>query len=112
MSNGNVKQEAIEDTYDTKDLHFAAFLQIKGLVIHKLEQHGRGMGNQNPVYFVFFNRDRCQELEEMFWGGSVEELMVNVKEYFTAIRDLRSRMFAITKLVRQEESSFGRESGR
>jgi len=93
----------IKDTYATKDLYFAAFLQVKGMAVKKLEQYGRG---RNPVYFVFSNSKRCQELENIFWNGVGDDVTVNAKDYFTTIRDLRARVFSITRLVKRENSSF------
>lgn len=104
MNNVMSKQNLLQDEYVTKDLHFAAFLQVKGRVIKKLEQYGGK--DRNPVYFIFSNRKKCEELENIFWSGIKSEVMVNAKDYFTAIRDLRARMYSITRLVRKREASF------
>ena len=99
----------IKDEYATKDLHFAAFLQVKGMVIQKLEQYGRAKRGQNPVYFIFSNQVRCTELEGIFWNGIGADIMVNAKDYFTAIRDLRARVFSITRTLKQEEAVIGED---
>jgi len=91
----------IETEYATKDLHFASFLQVKGLPIKKLEQFGSDIRGQNPVYFIFDDKERCIELESIFWNGTGEEVMVNAKEYFTTVRDLRARVSSITRLTRE-----------
>jgi hypothetical protein len=105
--NGMGKQNLLQDEYATKDLHFAAFLQVKGMIIKKLEQLGRGVRGQNPVYFIFSGQERCKELEDIFWNGVGDEVMVNAKDYFTAIRDLRARVFSITRGARTEKPSLG-----
>ncbi len=76
--------------YATKDLHFAAFLKVKGVNISSFE-------GKSPVHFIFDARTRCEELENIFWNGVGDEIMVNAKDYFTAVRDLRARVFSITK---------------
>lgn len=98
-------EDSIVDTYSTKDLHFAAFLQVKGVPIKKLEQYGRIDDEQNPVYFIFDGREKCEQLEDIFWNGTGEEIMVNAKDYFTVIRDLRARVYSITNLVRKKRFS-------
>jgi hypothetical protein len=98
--------EDIENTYATKDLHFAAFLQLKGMVVKKLEHYSQGKGRKNPVYFIFDNKEKCTALESVFWNGVGDEVMVNAKDYFTAIRDLRARVFSITLATREKESSY------
>ena len=103
MSNQNL----LSNEYATKDLHFAAFLQVKGLAIKKLEQFGSSKRLKNPVYFIFDDRKKCQELENIFWNGVGEGIMVNAKDYFTAIRDLRGRVYSITSLVNKQEASLG-----
>lgn len=103
ISDGNL----VSNEYSTKDLYFAAFLSVKGLFIKSVEKYGDGnLGrvapNQrvtNPAYFIFENRQRCEELEEAFWGGMGEEVMVNVKDYTNALRDLRNRAFSVTKII-------------
>jgi len=104
----------LADDYATKDLYFAAFLHIKGLQISKLEKYGDSNINRinpnqritNPVYFIFNNKLRCEQLEELFWGGVGDELMVNIKDFTTAVRDLRSRAFSVNRTVSQLENTF------
>ena len=106
------KQDLMENEYATKDLYFAAFLKIKGMLIHKLEQYNKnysqadtGRRRINPVYFIFTDRKRCLELENIFWNGVDKEVMINAKDYFTTIRDLRARVFSITQLIKRQISS-------
>ena len=89
----------LANEYATKDLYFAAFLHVKGLQIKKLEKYGRSRRGQNPVYFIFENKNKCTELESKFWNGVGDEVMINVKDYFTAIRDLRARAFSVSRIV-------------
>ena len=98
--------DEVADTYATKDLYFAAFLHVKGIQIVKLEKYGNGNYGRNPVYFIFNDKQRCEELESLFWNGVSDELMVNIKDFTTAVRDLRSRAFSVTRTVNQVESSF------
>jgi len=103
----------MENEYATKDLYFAAFLQVKGLQIKKLEKYGRSNttsvnDNQRvttPVYFIFNNRTRCEDLESLFWNGVGEELMINGKDFVSAVRDLRARAFSVSRVVSRVEGS-------
>jgi len=100
------KQDLLQDEYSTKDLHLASFLQVKGMLIKKLEQYGSSQRRRNPVYFIFVNRKECERLESVFWNGVGDDITVNAKEYSTTIGDLKTRVFSITQLVKQEEASF------
>lgn len=97
--------EVNSDEYGTKDLHFAGFLQVKGVLIKRLDQASRGVRGQRAVYFIFEDRERCEKLEDAFWNGVGDDVMVNAKDYFSSIRDLRARIFSITKpnRITQEE---------
>lgn len=97
MTNDETKNE-----YATKDLHFAAFLQLRGMEVKKLEQYGGGREGRNPVYFIFGDRKECEELENIFWGGKGEKAMVNVRDYLTSVRDLRARVFSVSRLIRKK----------
>ena len=79
-----------EGKFSTKDLHFAAFLNLSGVEIIDLERR-EGDGFKNPVYFIFTDRDKCVYLEKVFWSGEGEEIMINAKKYVDIIRDLRAR---------------------
>lgn len=97
----------MENEYATKDLHFAAFMYVKGAYISKLEKYGRGRRGQTPVYFVFNDKSLCEKLEEVFWNGTTEDANVNVKNFCNAIRDLRSRAFSVTREVTKTEQYAG-----
>lgn len=102
------------DSYATKDLYFAAFLSVRGIVIRRVEKYGDHNGTvniptrkiNNPAYFIFENRDRCEELEGIFWSGDGPDAMVNVKEYTTTLRDLRTRAFSVLAIVHNLERSY------
>lgn len=105
MSEENIN--VMEDEYATKDLYFAAFLYISNVHLEKLEKSGKGRRGQSPVYFIFKDKERCTDLEEVFWGGVGDDAMVNVKEYFSTIRDLRSRAFSVSRVVGGLSNSVG-----
>jgi hypothetical protein len=96
------KEDLIKDEYSTKDLYLAAFLQVKGMFIKKLEQRS-GRGSQDSIYFIFEDKKKCTEFETVFWNGVGDEILVNAKNYFTTIRDLKSRIFSIKKVVDEKE---------
>jgi len=100
------EQDLMKDEYATKELHLASFLQVKGMLIKKLEQYGDSQGRRNPVYFIFADRKECERLESVFWNGVGDDVIGNLKEYSTTIGDLKTRVFSITQLVKREEASF------
>lgn len=95
------------DEYATKDLYLAAFLSVKRIPIYKVEKYGHTNVNRTPLnqkantpaYFIFGDRDRCEELEDVFWSGAGEEAMVNVRDFATALRDLRTRAYSVSRIV-------------
>jgi len=99
------EQDLIQDEYATKDLYLAAFLQVKNMVIKKLEQYSRQGEGWNPVYFIFTNCEECDKLESIFWSGSSDEIWVNVKDYLVAIRNLKARASSVTRLARRRGAS-------
>lgn len=102
----DVFNDALSEEYATKDLYFAAFLFLKGLKILKLEKFGTVERNKNPVYFIFENRKKCEELENVFWSGVGSEIMINAKMYFTTIRDLRARAFSVSRVVQDKTANW------
>lgn len=89
----------MNNEFSTKDLHFAAFLKVKGAEIVKLEKRTSEFRDRTPVYFVFSNKELCESLENLFWGGEgvMEDLMVNAKEYVDTVRDLRARTSSVNQ---------------
>ncbi len=98
-------ENLIKDEYATKDLYFAAFLYLKGMNIVKLEQYGNNRG-KNPVYFIFNDKSQCEELENVFWNGIGDEIVGNIKVYIDTIKDLKARMFSISRAVSQRQASY------
>lgn len=87
------------DIFSTRDLHFASFLKLKGAVLKQLERKPVEYKERMPVYFVFEDRKKCEELEALFWGGVGEGVMINVKDYVAVIRDLRARTSSVNRVV-------------
>lgn len=106
------EQDLMKNEYATKDLYFAAFLQVKGVTIKKLEQYGGTGRGWNPVYFIFDNRKRCEELESVLWSGVGDDAVVNIKDYLTTLRDLKARISSVANLVKRERDSFGEADDR
>ncbi len=90
-------QDTTENTYATKDLHFAAFLKVKGIPLLRLDDYGQDQRGQNPLYFVFEDPKLCEELETAFWEGDGEDSVVNARDYMASVKDLRSRLFSIIR---------------
>lgn len=93
------------EEYATKDLHFAGFLRVKGIPMTELRRMedaikvnswNRG-SKKEPLYFIFEAPEACRALEHAYWEGEGDEVTVNIKDYITAVRELRSRIFAIRK---------------
>ncbi len=91
--------------YATKDLHLAAFLNLKGCKIARLDVTDQFIGGRRQVFFVFDSRGKCESLEAMFWDGKGDELMVDVKQYISFVRDLRVRVFTASKTNQHEHSN-------
>jgi len=103
------KETQLENEYATKDLYFAAYLYVKNIELKKLEKYGNG---KSPVYFIFNNKEKCNKLEEVFWNGTGEEVMVNIKDYTEALRNLRTRAFSVAMVVRRAENSWKEDEER
>jgi len=101
-----IEQNILEDQYATKDLYFAAFLSIKGLKVEKLEKFGSSRGRNTPVYFIFGDRFRCEELEGLFWSGTDDEIFCNIKDFTSAVRDLRSRAFSVNRTLQRTQERY------
>ncbi len=85
----------MRDAYTTKDLYIASFLQVKGQKIKHLDN--RRNGTRDIVYFIFEDIEKCEQLEALFWSGQGDEAMVNIKEYFIMIRELKSRISLVRR---------------
>ncbi len=85
----------MNNEFSTRDLHFAAFLKLHGLELIRLERHQSEFRDRNPVYFVFANKEQCVFLENVFWTGQGDEVMINAKAYVDTIRELRARTSSV-----------------
>lgn len=74
----------IENEYSTRDLSEAAALIIFHQNLIRLERHGR------IVYFIFSDKNRCEEISNQYWFG---ECLVNAKSYYEAMTTLKHRIF-------------------
>lgn len=81
-----------ENEFSTKDLHVAAFLQVKGMLVIRLEKAREPINNYYPIFFVFDDPTECLKLTNSFWTGEEEKVMINAKKYVDTIRELRARM--------------------
>lgn len=72
--------------FSTKDLHFAAYLKLKGLELLRVER--RDHHNKRPIYFIFSDEQTGRYLEDLYWNKGD---MVNILEYVPLIRELRDR---------------------
>ena len=85
----------MKNEYYTKDLHLAAFLQLKGCVIDRLDRVREN--NKDIIYFIFADQEYCENLEKKFWADDPSEIMGNIKYYVSVVKELRSRIYAIVK---------------
>jgi hypothetical protein len=88
-----------DNIFSTKDLHFAAFLKVSGANLIKLEKRSSEYRDRHPVYFVFEDKSQCEYLENIFWSGEGEEIMINAKVYVDTVRDLRARTSSVNRVV-------------
>lgn len=75
----------MKSTYRTKDLYEASFLYASHQKLLQLERVG------SPFWFVFENRESCQELIDSYWK---REARIDAKEFVDALRSLKDRLFA------------------
>lgn len=73
------------DLYFTKDLSEASALLCKSAKLIRLEQE------HNFYWFVFQNKDFCEQLSNSYWIG---ELQVSAKVYADSLKSLKDRLFA------------------
>lgn len=85
-----------DNQFSTKDLHFAAFLKLKGAELADLERSEGSYRMRTPVYFIFNDLNYCKHLEDVFWNEADEELVQgNIKEYVDTVRELRARTSSV-----------------
>lgn len=71
--------------YCTKDLSEAAAIVSKSGKLLRLEQE------QDFFWFIFDDKLFCEQLSTAYWSG---ELQVSAKDYATAIKSLKERLFS------------------
>lgn len=71
--------------FKTKDLSEGALLLVKGQKLIQLERVGK------TVYFVFTDKESCEQLSNQYWFGGC---LVNAKSYFESIQTLKKRIFS------------------
>jgi len=74
-----------QDTYITKILHIAAFLYASGL---KLVNTQRTNGE---VFFIFTPKQKAEQLVENYFAGTA---LINPRELFARLNDLRDLIFS------------------
>lgn len=88
----------MNNEYSTKDLHFAAYLYIKGAVLNRLEKRTSEYRDRNPIYFIFEDKQHCLDLDRRYWDGKEQ---VSIKDYIATIRDLRARAASVNYQAEQ-----------
>ncbi|HZQ29636.1 MAG TPA: DUF5659 domain-containing protein [Patescibacteria group bacterium] len=73
------------DEYSTKDIGEAAALLCASAKLLRLD------GESNFYWFVFANRQQCQEISSKYWSS---DLLVNAKSYQDSLRSLKDRLFS------------------
>ncbi len=74
-----------KEEYKTKDLAESGILVLKKQVIKRIDREG------SVCWFVFSNKEKCEQLSNQFFFG---ELLVNGREYYETIQRLKSRIFS------------------
>ena len=72
------------DEFLTKDLSVAGLCYAKGVKLLEVRREGR------LCWFVFQNKNRCQDLQQDYFAKAVE---VNAKDYADALRTLKDLVF-------------------
>lgn len=73
------------DIYKTKDLAEASILLTKKQKLIRIEREGK------VCWFIFQDKEKCQEIANQFWFG---ECLINAKSYYEAMLTLKNRIFA------------------
>ena len=76
----------MKNEYKTKDLAEAAALIVNGEQISRIEREGR------LCWFIFEDKDKCENLSNKFFFGG---LLVNAREYYEAMTRLKNRIFSM-----------------
>ena len=75
----------MENTYETKNLHLAAFLCSSNLPLIRTRK------THNGVYFEFSPKDKAEELISEYFS---DKATVNPKTLFSKLNDLKDLIFS------------------
>jgi len=79
------KSTVSHNDYLVKDIGEAAALLCKSTKFLRLQRE------ESFYWFVFENRQLCEQLSEQYWSG---ELVVVAKQFNDSLRTLKDRLFA------------------
>ncbi len=79
------KSTVSRNEYLVKDIGEAAALLCKSVKFLRLQKE------ESFCWFVFENRQLCEQLSEQYWSG---ELVVSARVFNDALRTLKDRLFA------------------
>lgn len=74
----------MNEYYKTKDLAEAGFLFTKNKKLVSIDREGR------TCWFVFENKNECEELSKKFW---FQDALIPSKSFYEAIQTLKNRIF-------------------
>lgn len=74
-----------DNLFLTKDLSEAGAILACGSKLLRLDKES------NFFWFVFENKILCEQISNAYWNG---ELQVSAKDYATAIKNLKDRLFS------------------
>jgi len=80
-----LKSPFSNNDYLVKDIGEAASLLCKSVKFLRLQREG------SFYWFVFENRQLCEQISEKYWSG---ELMVSARVFNDALRTIKDRLFA------------------
>lgn len=75
-----------DTTYQTRDLHEAAVLLTMKRPLVDIKREGG-----NTCWFVFDNKDRCQQISQQYF---FDTLLVNARDLVEAQQILKNRIFS------------------
>lgn len=76
----------MKEEYKTRDLAEAGALIVEGQQLKRIERQGQ------ICWFIFENKQKCEELSNKFFFGN---LLVNAREFYETLARLKNRIFAI-----------------
>lgn len=73
------------EIFSTRDLYLAGLIYSKGVGFQGVRREGK------VCWFLFENKNLCEELQQQFFARTVE---TNAKNYAEALRTLKDLVFA------------------